>query len=121
MNTPDLLYEWHIAAMQQLWRSGIEVEGNNELMKTVKSSWWNLLLSYREGQNLSSSPGGLANDCYKGHSFWDVEQFMWPNLLMFQPSLAAGSLQYRFDRRHAAAANAKMHHHDGLQFPWESA
>jgi len=119
--TPEELRRQHVAAMLRLWRAGIEVEGNPELAKKVNSSWWNLLLSYREGQNMSSSPGGLANDCYKGHSFWDVEQFMWPNLLLFHPTLAEASLQYRYDRLDAARANAAAWRVAGLKFPWESA
>jgi trehalose/maltose hydrolase-like predicted phosphorylase len=119
--SPGRLYTSHCAAMQELWQGSIEVEGNADLARNVRSSWWNLLLSYRPDQNMSSSPGGLANDCYKGHSFWDVEQFMWPNLLLFHPRLAAGALQYRYDRRRAAAMNAASHKHAGLQYPWESA
>jgi len=118
---PEEVYKQHLAGMQQLWRGGIEIDGNLELARHVNSSWWNLLLSYRWGQNMSSSPGGLANNCYKGHSFWDIEQFMWPNLLMFQPQLAAASLQYRFDRRGPAQANAAKWKKAGLKFPWESA
>jgi len=117
----EALLDWHLKAMQRLWRSGVEVEGNLPLARDLRSSWWNLLLSYREGQNLSSSPGGLANDCYHGHSFWDVEQFMWPNLLMFYPSLALASLQYRADRGVVAAQNAAGHSEMGYRFPWESA
>jgi hypothetical protein len=119
--SPARLYDTHSVAMKDIWSGSIEVEGNADLARNVRSSWWNLLLSYRLGQNMSSSPGGLANDCYKGHSFWDVEQFMWPNLLLFHPQLAAGALQYRYDRRQAAARNAAAHKHAGLQFPWESA
>jgi len=118
---PEEVYKEHLAAMGQLWRAGIEIEGNLELARHVNSSWWNLLLSYRWGQNMSSSPGGLSNNCYKGHSFWDTEQFMWPNLLMFHPRFAAASLQYRFDRRGPAQANAAKWKKAGLKFPWESA
>jgi trehalose/maltose hydrolase-like predicted phosphorylase len=54
--------------------------------------------------------------------FWDVEQFMWPNLLLLHPPLALGAMQYRADRVEAARNNsAVMTHTAGLKFPWESA
>ena len=46
---------------------------------------------------------------------------MWPPLLMFHPELARSALQYRVQRRHAAADLARHFGHVGLRFPWESA
>jgi len=116
----DDLRSGHEAAMRELWKNGIEVEGNPELSKKITSSWWNILISHREDVRTSSSPGGLATGCYHGHSFWDVELFIWPNLLMFHPRLASAVLAYRADRTEQAAANAQRSGRAGLMFPWES-
>ena len=37
----------------------------------------------------------------------DVEQFIWPNLLLMYPSMARAAMQYRFDTIGAARENAK--------------
>ena len=83
---------------------------------------YSILISVREGLNHSTSPGGLPNGCYNGHTFWDVEQFIWPSLLLLHAPIAANGLQYRFDRLAAARANAeRVVGAAGLKFPWESA
>jgi hypothetical protein len=70
-----------------------------------------------------------------GHAFWDVETWMWPNLLMLDPPSARSALEYRFNRLAGASAKAKHcgepNHvwcqpgykapKGGLMFPWESA
>ena len=86
----------------------------------VNSSLYGILISLRDGLNYSTSPGGLPNGCYNGHVFWDVEQFMWPNLLLLHPPLALGAMQYRYDRIGAAQKNSRMTNTSGLKFPWES-
>ena len=97
----------HYAAQTRLWSSRIEIEGDLELAATVNSSLYGILISVREGLNYSTSPGGLPNGCYNGHTFWDVEQFIWPNLLLLYPSMARAAMQYRFDTMGAARENAK--------------
>eukprot|EP00298_Acanthocystis_sp_HF-20_P011332 c19339_g1_i2.p1 GENE.c19339_g1_i2~~c19339_g1_i2.p1 ORF type:complete len:760 (+),score=265.46 c19339_g1_i2:36-2315(+) len=115
------LFETHCEAMKILWKPNIEIIGNLRLQSMVTSSFWNILLSLRPGHSQSLSPGGLPNNCYQGHVFWDTEQFIWPNLLLFHPWLAKECLAYRFDRRQSAAEKARLSGYGGLQFPWESA
>jgi len=117
----DDLQQLHVTAMQELGETGIEVEGNVELSKLINVSLWSIRASIREDRGMPISPGGLVGDCYGGHTFWDAEQFIWPNLLMFHPGMAKDSLQYRFHRRHAAEDNAILAGKAGMKFPWESA
>jgi hypothetical protein len=58
-----------------------------------------LLSTVRADTRYSSSPGGLATNSYNGHTFWDVETWMWPLWLTFHPDIAKAVLQYRADRR----------------------
>mmetsp|Transcript_100887 Transcript_100887/g.261091 ORF Transcript_100887/g.261091 Transcript_100887/m.261091 type:complete len:792 (+) Transcript_100887:36-2411(+) len=111
----------HLHAMQELTVARIEVEGNVELAKTINASLWGILSSFREDYGSPGSPGGLVGDCYGGHAFWDAEQMIWPNLLMFHPNIAKDVLQYRFHLREAAGINAARAGKAGLKFPWESA
>ena len=48
----------------------------------------------------------------------DVETWMWPNWLIFQPAIARDVLQYRLNRVKPAAANSIAHGFQGLMFPW---
>jgi len=111
----------HTNAMQELALGRIEVEGNAELARTINASLWSILSSYREDRGSPGSPGGLVGDCYGGHAFWDAEQIIWPNLLMFHPNIAKDALQYRFHMQDAAEVNAARAGKAGLKFPWESA
>eukprot|EP00300_Choanocystis_sp_HF-7_P008650 c16026_g1_i2.p1 GENE.c16026_g1_i2~~c16026_g1_i2.p1 ORF type:complete len:778 (+),score=148.85 c16026_g1_i2:37-2334(+) len=123
LSEPQPYYDTHTNRMASLWQSGVDVSATdrNELRRIIKSSLWNILISVRDGVALSTSPGGLPNSCYQGHVFWDTEQFIWPNLRLFFPSLARECLLYRFDRIPAAANKATNGGYKGLQFPWESA
>lgn len=87
----------------------------------TNSSMYNLLCSVRDGTYWSSSPGGLSDDGYNGHAFWDVETWIWPNLLMFHPGIAQSVLQYRYNVRDGAHRLAQHNGYPGIQFPWESA
>eukprot|EP01012_Entosiphon_sulcatum_P003147 TRINITY_DN1089_c0_g1_i2.p1 TRINITY_DN1089_c0_g1~~TRINITY_DN1089_c0_g1_i2.p1 ORF type:complete len:694 (-),score=107.47 TRINITY_DN1089_c0_g1_i2:41-2122(-) len=115
------LWPSHTQAWQDLWRSRIEVGGNSALAAVINSSFYGILSSVRKDQFWSSSPGSLSTNGYNGHTFWDVETWMWPNLLVFQPDIAEAVLRYRYNLRDGAAANAKLHNQNGLQYPWESA
>lgn len=117
---PPSLYDSHLRGMSTLWQSGVEIEGNAELAVLTNVSLWNLLLSFRAQLNSTSGGGGLCNNCFNGHVFWGQEIFSDPTLTFFWPRLAASSLQYRFDRRAAAAAKAAQGGFVGLQYPWES-
>ena len=58
---------------------------------------------------------------YSGHSFWDVETWMFPVLVVLFPSLARVAAQYRIDRVPASQANAAAMNESGAHWAWESA
>jgi hypothetical protein len=64
------LFAEHTAAMDELHRPGIEVEGNLELAQVVNASLHALLGSYRADSPYSSAPEGLVSTRYSGHAFW---------------------------------------------------
>lgn len=104
------------------WQAGhMEIAGNLPLAQAVNASTYFILSSLREDWPQGLSPGGLASDSYNGHSFWDCETWMYPNLLLLQPDLAKAMLQYRLDRLDGARAKARASGYAGLMFPWESA
>jgi len=71
------------------------------------------------------SPGGLSygfkGKDYQGHSFWDTAIWMFPPILVLQPSMARSLVEYRVARLDAALDYARSTGWSGARFPWESA
>ena len=117
----ERLLKRHKEAWNELWKSDIIVEGNEDLTRDIRSALYHLYSFARKGTAYSLSPMGLSGLGYNGHVFWDTELWMYPPLLIMQPEIAASLLEYRFERLDAAKQNAFAHGYDGAMFPWESA
>jgi hypothetical protein len=70
----DTLMEEHIQGWDEIWRSGIETEGNLTVSRAVNASLYYIHSALRQDWPHGLSPGGLAIDSYDGRSFWDVSQ-----------------------------------------------
>ncbi len=116
----DRLMQRHEAAWAKLWESDIEIEGDLESQRGVRSAIYHLYSFAREHTALSLSPMGLSGLGYNGHVFWDTELWMYPPLLLLQPEIARSLLDYRFERMAEARKNAFSHGYPGVMFPWES-
>jgi len=114
------LLERHEAAWEELWKSDIIIEGDEVVQKDVRFALYHLYAFAREGTAFSLSPMGLSGLGYNGHVFWDTELWMYPPLLVLQPSIAKSLLEYRYERLAAAKQNAFSHGYKGAMFPWES-
>ncbi|EGD75513.1 hypothetical protein PTSG_06584 [Salpingoeca rosetta] len=110
------LFEEHMRAVAAISAHQPRVHGNIELARVVNASMYALMTTVRENVTYSSSPGGLATNSYHGHTFWDVETWMWPNWNIFHPLV-----RYRAHKSGGARDNGVKHHFYGLMFPWESA
>lgn len=117
----DRLVQKHKKAWEELWKSDIVIEGDDQAQQDVRSMLYHLYSFVREGNDLSVSPMGLSGLGYNGHVFWDTELWMYPALLVMQPALAKSLVEYRFQRLPAARRNAFSHGYRGAMFPWESA
>jgi len=62
----------------------------------------------------STSPGGIANNAYEGHTFWDLETWQFPALVPFYPELGASLLAYRENRLDAALSRAQHNGYGGM-------
>ena len=100
--SPGDLLRSHSRAWSSLHSSRIELAGDGAVgaavATAVNSSMFYLLSSAREDWPYSTSPGGLANNAYKGHTFWDFETWQFPALAPFFPDIGYKLLQYREDR-----------------------
>lgn len=116
----DRLLNRHRAAWDELWKSDVKIEGDEQAQKDVRFALYHLYSFVREGTGYSLSPMGLSGLGYNGHVFWDTELWMYPPLLALQPNIARSILEYRFNRLGAARKNAFSHGYKGAMFPWES-
>lgn len=117
----DRLLHFHHKAWEELWKSRIEIEGDEQSQQDINSMLYHLYSFSREGTALSPSPMGLSGLGYNGHVFWDTELWMYPAVLVLRPELAKSMMEYRFQRLDAARRNAFSKGFKGAMFPWESA
>jgi trehalose/maltose hydrolase-like predicted phosphorylase len=117
----ERLIQFHNKAWDDLWKSDIVVEGDDQSQQDIHSMLYHLYSFVREGTALSPSPMGLSGLGYNGHVFWDADLWMYPALLVLHPEMAKSMMEYRFERLEAAKKNAFNHGFKGAMFPWESA
>ena len=117
----ERLSNFHNKAWDELWKSDIRIEGDEQAQQDVHSMMYHLYSFAREGTALSPSPMGLSGLGYNGHVFWDTELWMYPAILVLHPEMAKSLVEYRFQRLEAARRNAFNHGYKGAMFPWESA
>lgn len=115
------LLQFHNAAWDELWKSDIVIEGDDESQRDVHSAMYHLYSFVREGTAYSLSPMGLSGLGYNGHVFWDAELWMFPAMVVLHPEMAKSMLEYRYQRLQQAKHNAFAHGFKGAMYPWESA
>jgi len=117
----DRLLNFHNKAWDELWKSDIIIEGDDESQLAVRSALYHLYSFVREGTSYSPSPMGLSGLGYNGHVFWDCELWMYPAILVLHPEMAKSMVEYRYERLKEAKHNAFAHGYKGAMYPWESA
>lgn len=117
----ERLIRFHSNAWDQLWKSDINISGDEQTQQDVHSMLYHLYSFVREGTAMSISPMGLSGLGYNGHVFWDTDLWMFPAILVLHPEMARSLVEYRFNRLEAARRNAFNHGFKGAMFPWESA
>jgi len=115
------LLQFHNAAWDQLWKSDIIIEGDDESQRDIHSAMYHLYSFVREGTSYSPSPMGLSGLGYNGHVFWDTELWMFPAMVVLHPEMAKSMVEYRYQRLQQAKHNAFAHGYKGAMYPWESA
>ncbi len=117
----DRLLMFHNKAWDELWKSDITIDGDDQSQQDIHSMLYHLYSFVREGTALSPSPMGLSGLGYNGHVFWDTELWMYPSILVLHPEMAKSMVEYRYQRLDAAKRNAFSKGFKGAMFPWESA
>ncbi|MXV53188.1 glycoside hydrolase family 65 protein [Pedobacter sp. HMF7647] len=117
----ERLKQFHKQAWNELWKSDILIDGDDQVQQDVHSMLYHLYSFSREGTALSPSPMGLSGLGYNGHVFWDTDVWMFPAMLILHPEIAKSMIEYRFERLETAKKNAFANGYKGAMFPWESA
>jgi len=117
----ERLIAFHEKAWNDIWKTDIQVSGDEQSQQDIHSMLYHLYSFTREGTGFSLSPMGLSGLGYNGHVFWDADLWMFPALLVLHPEMAKSMIEYRYDRLDAAKKNAFSHGYKGAMFPWESA
>lgn len=117
----DRLIQYHNNAWNELWKSDIKIEGDDQAQQDVHSMLYHLYSFTRAGTAYSPSPMGLSGLGYNGHVFWDADLWMFPAMAVLHPELAQSMVEYRYERLTEAKRNAFAHGYKGAMFPWESA
>jgi protein-glucosylgalactosylhydroxylysine glucosidase len=107
-------------AWRRRWETDIEVQGDPELQRVVRSMLFYLLASAGEGTALGIPPMGLSSGGYYGHVFWDSDTWMFPSLLITHPDVARSLVAFRGRTLDAARANARANGYQGAMYPWEA-
>src|SRR5450432_1166973 len=117
----ERLIAFHEKAWNDIWKTDIQISGDEQSQQDVHSMLYHLYSFTREGTAFSLSPMGLSGLGYNGHVFWDADLWMFPALLVLHPEMAKSMIEYRYERLDAARKNAFSHGYKGAMFPWESA
>ncbi|MGI8818433.1 MAG: hypothetical protein ACR2HW_04755 [Gemmatimonadales bacterium] len=116
----DRLAADNARAWMRRWETDIEVEGNPELQRVVRSMLFYLLCSADSGTRLGIPPMGLSSGGYYGHIFWDSDTWMFPSLLLTHPDVAHSLVAFRGRTLSAARQNAQANGFRGAMYPWEA-
>ena len=116
----DALAAANALAWRRRWETDIEVHGDADLQRVVRSMLFYLMASAGEGTGLGIPPMGLSSGGYYGHIFWDSDTWMFPSLLVTHPDIARSLVAFRGRTLDAARANARANSFLGAMYPWEA-
>ncbi|XP_056657000.1 protein-glucosylgalactosylhydroxylysine glucosidase [Monodelphis domestica] len=130
MRAAGTLFPRHSAAWAELWEAwAADLEGPLALRQALRGCLYYTLSALPPPGCPEPfhglSPGGLSNggfgQCYWGHVFWDQDVWMFPSILLLEPTAARSILEYRIRTLAGALANAELLGFQGAKFAWESA
>jgi trehalose/maltose hydrolase-like predicted phosphorylase len=107
-------------AWARRWETDIELDGDPQLQRVVRSMLFYLLCSADSGTTLGIPPMGLSSGGYYGHMFWDSDTWMFPSLLLTHPDVAHSLVAFRARTLAAARENARANGFRGAMYPWEA-
>ncbi len=116
-------HQANTGAWAEEWaRSDVIIEGDDEAQLAIRFNLFQMLIAApRHDDRVNIGAKTLSGFGYRGHAFWDTENFMLPLFTYTAPHIAKNLLNYRYHTLPAARAKAKVNGFAGAQFAWESA
>lgn len=120
------LLKKHTEKWRKRWQeSDIVIYGEKNLQKAMRFSIFHLIQLGHCNNGLSSiAAKGLSNIPgmgYRGHVFWDTENYILPFYTFTYPEIAKSLLMYRYRTLSKAKEKARKNGYLGAMYPWESA
>jgi protein-glucosylgalactosylhydroxylysine glucosidase len=121
----DQLRQDNRNAWGQMWEGRVVLAGApSRWQRLADAAYFYLHTSVHLCSPSSTSIFGMAYwpnyNYYRGHVMWDVDTFVLPPLMLTNPDIVLGMLDFRYANMPAARANARMHGMPGLKYPWEA-
>ncbi len=114
-----LALDSHRSAWAQLWKADLEIDGDDNLQRVVRSDLFQLFQMTNGDFAWGMGACGLGLGYY-GHVFWDCDAWVFPVLLLFHPDRARKLVDFRHRTLDWAKENARRHGYAGAMFPWEA-
>jgi alpha,alpha-trehalose phosphorylase len=109
------------AYLDDFWtRADVEIEGDPEIQQAVRFALFHVLQAGARGERRPIPAKGLTGPGYDGHTFWDMESFVLPVLVMTAPHAAADALRWRQSILDQARERARQLGLRGAAFPWRT-
>ncbi|WP_413451837.1 glycosyl hydrolase family 65 protein [Georgenia phoenicis] len=107
--------------LDDFWRSAdVEVDGDPILQQAVRFCLFQVLQAGARAEGRAIGAKALTGTGYNGHTFWDIEGFVLPVLVMTAPDAAAHALRWRASTLPLAKARAATLGLAGAAFPWRT-
>ena len=107
--------------LDEFWSvADVEVDGDPILQQAIRFSLFQLLQAGARTEGRAIGAKGLTGTGYDGHTFWDIEGFVMPVLVMTAPEAAAHALRWRASTLPLARARAQTLGLAGATFPWRT-
>ncbi|MEE6281794.1 glycoside hydrolase family 65 protein [Georgenia sp. MJ170] len=109
------------AYLDDFWAGAdVEVEGDPVIQQAVRFALFQVLQAGARTERRAIGAKGLTGTGYNGHTFWDIEGFVLPVLVMTAPEAAADALRWRASTLPLARERAATLRLQGAAFPWRT-
>lgn len=107
--------------MNKIWeRADIEIDGDPQLQQAVRFALFQAIQATSRAERRAIPAKGLTSRGYDGHTFWDMDTFLLPQITYVDPGAARDALLWRHSTLDLARARAKELRLRGASFPWRT-
>ena len=107
--------------MASVWdRADIEIDGDPQLQQAVRFALFQAIQATSRAERRAIPAKGLTSRGYDGHSFWDMDTFLLPQVTYIDSGAARDALLWRHSTLDLARERARELRLQGASFPWRT-